>query len=50
MVPPRGGNWGWDPVLEVKKVSKTFGEMDVSEKNKYSMRAMALRQLKDYLS
>jgi len=47
---PRGDKgWGWDPVFIPEGSSKTFGEMEESEKNKYSMRAKALKLFKKWL-
>jgi XTP/dITP diphosphohydrolase len=42
----RGGNgFGYDPVFLVPRAGKTFGEMPVEEKRRYSHRAAALRAL-----
>lgn len=42
----RGGNgFGYDPVFLVPQAGKTFGEMPVEEKRRYSHRAAALRAL-----
>ena len=47
---PRGKKgWGWDPVFRPKGSRKTFGEMTMNEKNKYSMRAIALQHFKKWL-
>lgn len=47
---PRGDKgWGWDPVFIPEGSSKTFGEMEEKEKNKYSMRAKALKLFKKWL-
>ena len=47
---PRGDKgWGWDPVFIPKGSLKTFGEMGEAEKNKYSMRAKALKLFKKWL-
>lgn len=47
---PRGEKgWGWDPVFIPKGSKKTFGEMEEIEKNKYSMRAKALKLFKKWL-
>jgi len=35
--------FGFDPVFKPAKSDKTFAEMDITEKNKYSHRAQALR-------
>lgn len=48
---PKGDKgWGWDPIFIPKGEEVTFGEMDSKIKNKYSMRAKALHQMKSYLS
>ncbi len=40
---PRGtGGFGFDPIFIPKGSMKTFAEMDISEKNKYSHRAQAV--------
>jgi XTP/dITP diphosphohydrolase len=46
---PRGEGFGWDPIFIPDGETRTFGEMDLSEKNKYSMRAKALGKLKEWL-
>lgn len=54
LVNPRGEGFGWDSVFQPHGSSTTFGEMKVEEKNKYSMRALALhalkRQVEDYFA
>lgn len=51
IVEPKGENgFGWDPVFLPEGYSKTFGEMDLEEKNEYSMRRLAVEKLKDYLN
>ena len=42
---PRGTGFGWDPIFIPKGEKKTFGQMSLDEKNKYSMRAIALKKL-----
>jgi len=50
IVPPRGENgFGWDKLFKPKNSDKTFGEMELKEKEKFSMRRKALIKLKDYL-
>jgi len=47
---PHGNKgFGWDSIFIPEGETKTFGEMKVSEKNKYSMRAIALKKFKKYL-
>jgi len=46
---PRGGGFGWDPIFIPKGSKKTFGEMTMGEKNKYSMRSKALKEFKKWL-
>lgn len=47
--PQAQSNFGWDPVFLPDGHTKTFAEMDKSEKNEISMRRMALNKLKEYL-
>jgi len=50
IVEPRGENgFGWDAIFEVEGTGKTFAEMTSEEKNKISMRKVALEKLKSYL-
>jgi XTP/dITP diphosphohydrolase len=45
---PRGNNgFGYDPIFFLKEENKTFAELTLEEKNKYSHRARALRKLLD---
>lgn len=47
---PRGDNgFGWDAIFIPKGSKKTFGEMSLKEKNKYSMRKKALEKFKFFL-
>ena len=47
---PRGDEgWGYDPIFQPKGYTKTFGEMDMDQKNAISMRAEAARKLKQAL-
>ena len=46
----RGVSWfGYDPVFVPEGYSKTFAEMDLSEKNKLSHRSIAVKKLSHYL-
>ena len=46
-----GGNgFGYDPIFEPENQGKTFAEMDMEEKNKYSHRARAFRKMVTYLA
>ena len=48
---PRGEfKFGWDPIFIPKGYDQTFGEMGIEEKNKISMRRMALELLKTKLT
>ncbi len=42
--------FGWDPIFIPEGARKTFAEMDINEKNNYSMRAKALIKFKEWLS
>ncbi|OGD70106.1 non-canonical purine NTP pyrophosphatase, RdgB/HAM1 family [Candidatus Collierbacteria bacterium RIFCSPLOWO2_01_FULL_50_23] len=43
------GGFGWDPIFIPAGSSKTFGEMDRTEKNKISMRKLALEKMAAFL-
>jgi XTP/dITP diphosphohydrolase len=45
----KGTGFGWDPIFIPKGENRTFGEMTLEEKNKYSMRAKALYKMKKWL-
>lgn len=48
---PQGDTtFGWDPIFIPEGHTKTFAQMDPSEKNQISMRRLALEKLKDFLS
>lgn len=49
IVIPRGEGFGWDPIFQPTGSSKTFGELSLEEKNSFSMRRIALENLKLYL-
>ena len=50
IVKPSGEtSFGWDPIFQPKGYKKTFQEMTKEEKNKISMRSMAVNRLKDFL-
>ncbi len=47
---PKGNtNFGWDPVFIPDNYNKTFAQMTEKEKNKISMRLLALNKLKKFL-
>jgi len=46
---PKGEGFGWDPIFIPEGEKKTFGEMTLEEKNRYSMRAKAFKKFKDWL-
>jgi non-canonical purine NTP pyrophosphatase (RdgB/HAM1 family) len=49
-IAPRGeGGFGWDPVFCPEGATRTFAEMDLEEKFRYSMRRRALEQLRERL-
>ena len=43
------GGFGYDPLFFVEEIGKTFGQVSLEEKNKYSHRAKALRKLREVL-
>jgi XTP/dITP diphosphohydrolase len=47
--PAGTGGFGYDPVFRPDGYSESFAQMDASLKNRISHRAIALRQLKDFL-
>ncbi len=47
---PRGEKgFGWDPIFQPNGSDKTLAEMDIEEKNTYSMRARAFEKFKTWL-
>lgn len=50
VVSPRGEGFGWDPIFMPEGYKETFGEMVQDEKNKISMRGVALKKLKEFLT
>lgn len=47
---PRGNKgFGWDPVFVPSGSERTFGELEMSEKNRISSRKIALEKLREYL-
>ncbi|NIV41950.1 MAG: XTP/dITP diphosphatase [Candidatus Dadabacteria bacterium] len=44
------GGFGYDPVFYYPDAGKTFAELSLDEKNKYSHRAKAINKLNEYLS
>jgi non-canonical purine NTP pyrophosphatase (RdgB/HAM1 family) len=44
--PAGAGGFGWDPIFLPLGASRTFAEMDQTEKNVYSMRRQALERLR----
>jgi len=42
--------FGWDPIFKPDGHKKTFGEMEREEKNRFSMRKIALEKLRRHLS
>jgi len=43
-------NFAWDPIFQPINTDKTFGEMTLAEKNSFSHRAKAFKQLEVYLN
>jgi len=51
IVPARGNkDFGWGPIFEPEGQTKTFGEMERSEKHALSMRGIAAKRLSEFLS
>jgi inosine triphosphate pyrophosphatase len=51
IVRPRGSNgFGWNPIFQPKGHTKTFAEMDDTERYGLSMRTEAFKKLKQFLS
>jgi len=51
IVSPKGNtHFGWDPIFQPEGYSQTFAEMSKEEKNKISMRRIALDHLKDFMA
>lgn len=46
---PRGQSWGWEPVFQPEHSNLTYAEMSRNEKNRVSMRRLALEKFKNYL-
>ena len=44
------GGFGYDPIFEPENCGKTFGEMSMNEKNRYSHRARAFAKMIAFLS
>ncbi len=48
---PRGNNgFGWDPIFIPDGSNKTYGEMDMNELTGYSVREVAVKKLKEFLT
>ena len=43
------GGFGYDPLFYLDEINKTFGQVSLEEKNKYSHRAKALRKLREII-
>lgn len=41
--------FGWDAIFTPEGAKKTFGQMELAEKNKYSMRALAFEKFRRWL-
>ena len=50
IITPQGKtDFGWDPIFQPEGYSKSFAEISPSEKNKISMRRLAVNKLKTFL-
>jgi inosine/xanthosine triphosphate pyrophosphatase family protein len=49
VVPPRGRGFGWDSIFQPQGSEKTMGEMTPEEKSSFSMRVLALSDLREQL-
>jgi inosine triphosphate pyrophosphatase len=49
IVKPKGTGFGWDPIFQPEGYKKTFGQMSSKQKNKLSMRKLALDKLQEFL-
>lgn len=49
VVPPRGRGFGWDSIFQPHGSEKTMGEMTPEEKSSFSMRVLALQDLRQQL-
>ncbi|OGY78804.1 MAG: hypothetical protein A3B74_03365 [Candidatus Kerfeldbacteria bacterium RIFCSPHIGHO2_02_FULL_42_14] len=50
IVSPKGtSGFGWDPIFQPDGFSKSFAELAEGEKNKISMRRIALNKLKEFM-
>jgi len=50
IVSPRGkSGFGWDPIFQPEGFLQSFAEMTQTEKNKISMRSIALNKLKEFI-
>lgn len=51
IVPPIGDNgFGWDAIFKPDNSTQTFAEMSKDDKNKFSPRALALREVVEFLN
>lgn len=51
IVSPRGeGGFGWDPIFQPERFTKTLAQMSLKEKNAISMRRIALNKLREFLA
>lgn len=49
VVPPRGRGFGWDSIFQPEGSDKTMGEMTPEEKSSFSMRVLALQDLRQQI-
>lgn len=51
LVAPRGNKgFGWDPIFKPEGSEHSFAEMESDEKQRYSMRSLALQAMNEFLS
>lgn len=49
IAPSGASNFGWDPIFQADGYEQSFADLGQEEKNKISMRRLAVNQLKEFL-